>query len=135
MEKLTSFLGQNAAYETLVQFTKPWTLYIVSVLRYRGSKMKNTQKSRYHKKNLLEKAPEAKLFRKYFFGENIAEDSAELLAKTWCLYIFWVLRNLPHKFENLADVTKSAKKNVIIWSPRKARAPKNGGPFGDIRKF
>ena len=25
-------------------------------------------------------------------------------------YLFWVLRNLPHKFEKLAHVTKSAKK-------------------------
>ena len=30
---LTSFLGQNVAYKTLVQVTKPWTLYSVSVLR------------------------------------------------------------------------------------------------------
>ena len=35
---LTSFLGQNVAYKTLVQFTKPWTFYSVSVLRYRKSK-------------------------------------------------------------------------------------------------
>ena len=27
------------------------------------------------------------------------------------------------KFEKSAHVTKSAKKNVIIWAPRKARAP------------
>ena len=38
---LTSFLGQNEAYKTLVQCTKPWTLYSASVLRYRRSKMKN----------------------------------------------------------------------------------------------
>ena len=38
------FLGQNATYEVLVQFTKLWTLYIISVLRYRGSKKKNTRK-------------------------------------------------------------------------------------------
>ena len=81
MEKLTSFLGQNAAYETLVQFTKPWTLYIVSVLRYRGSKMKNTQKSRYHKKNLLEKAPEAKLFRKYFFRRKYSRGFCATFSK------------------------------------------------------
>ena len=41
---LTSFIGQNVAYKTLVQFSKPWTLYLVSVLSYRGSKMKNSQK-------------------------------------------------------------------------------------------
>ena len=32
-KKLTSFLSQNVPYETLVQFTKSWTLYSVSVLR------------------------------------------------------------------------------------------------------
>ena len=46
---LTSFLGQTVAYKTLVQFTKPWTLYSVSVVRYRGSKMKNSQKSVFSK--------------------------------------------------------------------------------------
>ena len=28
--------GPNVAYKTLVQCTKPWTLYSVLVLRYRG---------------------------------------------------------------------------------------------------
>ena len=28
---LTSLLGQNLAYERLVKFLKPWTLYLVSV--------------------------------------------------------------------------------------------------------
>ena len=53
---LTSFLGQNVAYKRLVQFTNPWTLYSDSVLRYRGT---NT-----------------KIFRKTFFGENVAQDPA-----------------------------------------------------------
>ena len=58
------------------------------------------------------------------FDENVAEDDTQLLAKTWCSYLFWVLRNLRHKFEKLAHVTKSSKKNVTIWAPRKARAQK-----------
>ena len=41
---LTLFLCQNVAYETLVQFTKPLTMYSVSALRYRGSNMKSSQK-------------------------------------------------------------------------------------------
>ena len=48
----------------------------------------------------------------------------QVLAKTWYPYLFSVLRNLSHKFENLADVTKSAEKNVTIWASRKARAPR-----------
>ena len=63
-------------------------------------------------------------FSETFFGENVAWDPAQFLAKTWCPYLFWVLRNLPHKFEKLAHVPKSAKKNVTIWASRKARAPK-----------
>ena len=94
---MTSFLGQNVAYETLAQITKPWTLYLVS---------------RFSKKTI--------------FHENVAEDPAQLLAKTWCPYLFWVLRNLPRNFEKLANVTKSAKKNDTIWAPCKARAPKTG---------
>ena len=62
-------------------------------------------------------------FLKNFFGENVAWNRAQLLAKTWCPYLFWVLRNLPNKFEKLAHVTKSTKKNVTIWASRKARAP------------
>ena len=49
-------------------------------------------------------------FSETFFGENVAWDPAQFLAKTWCPYLFWVLRNLPHKFEKLAHVPKSAKK-------------------------
>ena len=41
---LTPFLGENVINETLVYYTKPWTLYLVSVLRNRGWKMKNSQK-------------------------------------------------------------------------------------------
>ena len=36
----TSLLVLNAAYWALVQITKPWTAYLFSVLRYRGSSIK-----------------------------------------------------------------------------------------------
>ena len=42
-KNLMSFLGQNAAYEALLQFTKLWTLYLISVLRYRKSKINKSQ--------------------------------------------------------------------------------------------
>ena len=64
-------------------------------------------------------------FFEFFFNKNVAQEPAQLLAQTWCPYLLWVLRNLPHKFEKLAHVTKSAKKNVTIWASRSARAPKN----------
>ena len=51
-------------------------------------------------------------FSNFFFIENVAQEPAQLLAETWCPYLLWVLRNLPHKFEKLAHVTKSAKKNI-----------------------
>ena len=51
-------------------------------------------------------------FFEFFFDENVAQEPAQLLAETWCPYLLWVLRNLPHKFEKLAHVTKSAKKNI-----------------------
>ena len=79
---LTSFLGENVAYKTLVQCTKPWTLYSVSVLRYRRSKMKNCVKNSVFSKLLLKKTHEAEFFSKTFFGENVASDPAQLLAKT-----------------------------------------------------
>ena len=45
----TSFLSQIVGFKTLVQFTKPWTLYSVSVLRYRGSKWKIVKKAFFQK--------------------------------------------------------------------------------------
>ena len=51
-------------------------------------------------------------FFQFFFDENVAQEPAQFLAETWCPYLLWVLRNLPHKFEKLAHVTKSAKKNI-----------------------
>ena len=50
---MTSFLGQNVAYETLVQVAEPWILYSVSVLRYRGSKIKKTSKIAFFQKFLI----------------------------------------------------------------------------------
>ena len=41
---LTPILSEKVAYETLVSYTKPWTLYLVLVLRNRGSNIKNSQK-------------------------------------------------------------------------------------------
>ena len=57
--------GQNVAYEivcTIYEITKPWTLYLVSVLRYRGLKMENTRKSRFSK--ILQKNHKADFFSK-----------------------------------------------------------------------
>ena len=63
-KRLTSFLGQNVVYETRVQFTKPWTLYLVSVLRYSGSNMKNCQKS-------VKKNHEGEFFSNVFFSAKM----------------------------------------------------------------
>ena len=51
-------------------------------------------------------------FFQIFFDENVAQEPAQLLAESWCPYLLWVLRNLPHKFEKLAHVMKSAKKKT-----------------------
>ena len=76
------------------------------------------------------KTPSMKKHFDVIFGQNVAYetilynlrnhvfDPAQLLAKTWCRYLFWVFRNLPHKFEKLAHVTQSAKKkrhHMGIW--------------------
>ena len=51
-------------------------------------------------------------FWKFFFDENVAQELAQVLVEIWCPYLLWGLRTLPHKFEKLAHVTKSAKKNI-----------------------
>ena len=148
---LTPFLGENVAYETLVNYTKPWALYLVLVLRNRGSNIKKSKIAFFQ--NFFLKKTLKPIFFEIFFDENGAQEPAQLLAETWCPYMLWVLRNLPHTFEKLAHVTKTAKKtspyghlaklepqklnannkarrfarrlkNVTIWAPRKARAPK-----------
>ena len=144
---LTPFLNENVAYKTLVNNTEPWTLYLVLVLRNGGSN-KKTLKNSVFSKLLFKKKHEAEFFSKIFSHENVAQEPAQLSAETWRPYLLWVLRNLPHKFEKLADVTKSAKKkrhhmgisqsscpkNVTIWASRKARAPKTS-PYGHLAKL
>ena len=75
-----------------------------------GIKHKKQSKIAFFQNFFLKKNHEADFFSKIFFSENVAQEPAQLLAETWCPYLLWVLRNLPHKFEKLAHVTKSAKK-------------------------
>ena len=37
-----------------------------------------------------------------FINNKVAEDLAQGLAKTWCPYLLWVLRNFPYNFEKIA---------------------------------
>ena len=80
-KKLTSFFSKNVAYKTLVYYTKPWTLYLVSVLRNKGRKMKHSKNLRFFK-TFLEKKQEAEFFLKSFFNEKVAKDATQLLAST-----------------------------------------------------
>ena len=48
-KKVRRHVGLNVANRALVEITKPWTPYLFPVQRYRGSKMKNTQKLRFFK--------------------------------------------------------------------------------------
>ena len=80
-------------------------------------------------------------FSKFFFDENVAQEPAQLLAETWCPYLLWVLRNLPHKFEKLAHVTKSAKKkrhhmgNLAPLVPQTLLAISRQSLVGNTRNF
>ena len=79
-----------------------------------GIKDEKHSKIAFFQKKFFKKTHEANFFA--FFIEIVAEDPVQHLAKTWCPYLFWVLINLPHNFEKVAHVTKSAKKNVTIWA-------------------
>ena len=63
---LTSFFSKNVAYETLVYYTKPWTLYLVSVLRNKGRKMKHSKNVRFFKTSFQKKPGSRILFEKFF---------------------------------------------------------------------
>ena len=80
-KRLTSFFSKNIAYKTLVYYTKPWTLYLVSVLRNKGRKMKHSKNLRFFK-TFFKKNQEAEFFLKKFFNEKVAKDSTQLLART-----------------------------------------------------
>ena len=77
---LTPILSENVAYETLVYYTKPWTLYLVLVLRNRGSNIKKTVKNSVFSKVLFKKTMKPNFFRIFFFDENVAQELAQLLA-------------------------------------------------------
>ena len=78
---LTPIFSENVAYETLVNYTKPWTLYSVLVLRNRGSNIKKTVKNSVFSKLLFKKTMKPNFFR-IFFDENVAQEPAQLLART-----------------------------------------------------
>ena len=72
-----------------------------------------------------------KFFFDFFFGEIVAWDFVQLLAKTWspCFLGF-------KKFEMWAHVTKSAKKTPPYRHSRKARGPKktkSGETLGQLK--
>ena len=104
---LTSILDQIVAHNMLVEFTKPWILYSVSVLRYRGSKMKS------------------RIYFENFIRQYGVYDLVRLLAKTWCPYLFCVLRNLPHKFEKfLPDKSRNLRKKRHHMGISQSSCPK-----------
>ena len=63
---LTSFLSKNVAYETIVYYTKPWTLYLVSVLRNKGRNMKHSKNLRFFKTSFQKKLGSRILFENFF---------------------------------------------------------------------
>ena len=65
-KKLTSFFSKNVAYKTLVYYTKPWTLYLVSVLRIKGRKMKHSKNMRFFKTFFKKKLGSRILFEIFF---------------------------------------------------------------------
>ena len=88
---LTTFFRNKVAYETLVYYTKPWTLYLVSVLRNKGRKMKNSKNLRFFKTS-FQKNHEAEFFLKIFFNEKVVKDFSHFLAPTKVFRIsfqFW----------------------------------------------
>ena len=62
---LTPILSENVAYETLVNYTKPWTLYLILVLRNRGSNIKIVKNSVFSKL-LFKKTMEPNFFEIFF---------------------------------------------------------------------
>ena len=90
-KKLKTFFSKNVADETLVYYTKPWTLYLVSVLRNKGRNMKHSKNLRFFK-TFFKKKQEAEFFLKNFFNEKVAKESTQLLARTKVFRIsfqFW----------------------------------------------
>ena len=116
-KKVTSFFSKNVAYETLKYYTKPWTLYLVSVLRIKGRKMKHSKNLRFIK-TFFKKNQEAEFFFEIFFNEKVAKDSTQLLARTKVFRIsfqFWgkSVTNYEKKgnFSNFFFIPLFAQKN------------------------
>ena len=105
---LTSFSRENVDYKTLGYYTKPWTLYLVSVLRNRERNMKNSSNLRFFK-TFFQRSHEAEsdFFDNFFFNENVPEESAQILARTKVFsYRFSVLRNISYKLGKNGKIFK-----------------------------
>ena len=57
-----------------------------------GIKHKKQSKIAFFQNFFLKKTMKPIFFSKIFFGENVAQEPAQLLAETWCPYLLWVLR-------------------------------------------
>ena len=88
-KKLTPILTENVAYETLVNYTKPWTLHLILVLRKNFSKI-------FSSLFYAQKAQSGK-FLTSFFSKNVAYETLVYYTKPWTLYLVSVLRNKGRK--------------------------------------
>ena len=76
-----TLLVQQLAYILAICLEEEWFLYLVSVLRNKGRKMKHSKNLRFFK-TFFNKNQEAEFFLKNFFNEKVAKDSTQLLART-----------------------------------------------------
>ena len=120
---LTSFLSQKVSYETLVNYTKPWTLYLVSVLRNRGKTLKICVFS----KLLFEENHEADFFLEFFSTKMYPRIVRNFLLVQKCLVsLFSSEKNqlqIRKKWVIFQDSSSS------LYLPRKTRAKKNATSF------
>ena len=105
-----TLIVQKVAYILASLCEGEWFSYLLSVpgkVSYKLEKTGKNSEKLFHYFFLLKQTQSEKNFEITF-----SLKPAQLLAKTLCPYLFWVLRNLHHKFQKLAHVTKSAKKNI-----------------------
>ena len=97
-KNLTPILSENVAYETLVNYTKPWTLYLVLVLRNRGSNIKKTVKNSVFSKLLFKKTMKPNFFSNFFFQRKCSPGTCATFGyDKGFSYLFSVLRKISYK--------------------------------------
>ena len=120
------FFSKNVAFESLVYYTKPWTLYLVSVLRNSGWKKKYSLNLRFFNISFKKKQKkhEAEFFFEIFFQRKCSLGTCSTFSENMVSVSVLGFEKFASQVWKIGTCHEICEKNVTTWAFRKARAPK-----------